>query len=432
MFFLVVFAIHPLDYLQTPMGHLQTPVSCMPKIECRPLILKSGIGILSCVAALALALGLSWGIKIYTRSTALRWVAGSLADACFAVLHELPLPRKRPAATMGVASHRDLRAHAYPIAPVRSVCVAELAVSFGATVIRSLLSVYAVAVSLSVPIMSAFDPSKYLEMLKGVTVSFTSKIVSLVESKLASHLVISSGSMALSLAILSLVLGCFRGRNSYTHQKSSIPMVRRQGTHGRRAITGIRGAGACYSYSYKLRLLLVLLFGSATAPLATWSRLQSAPPAMPPGWEWLHQPSWRVEGASPPPVRAPPPSGKLPDLRKALVVAEPMHVARRLATINVSPSDDLQSKLNSAGAGDTLVLADGTYSGSGDNVLEISKDITIRAQNSGQAILDGENARRVIYITSGTVTLEGLNITRGYTSVRCPCPAALRACLDAH
>ena len=102
------------------------------------------------------------------------------------------------------------------------------------------------------------------------------------------------------------------------------------------------------------------------------------------------------------------------------MVAEPMHVARRLVTINVSPSDDLQSKLNSAGAGDTLVLADGTYvlERSGNYVLEISKDITIRAQNSGQAILDGENARRVIYITSGTVTLEGLNITRGYSSVR--------------
>ena len=93
-----------------------------------------------------------------------------------------------------------------------------------------------------------------------------------------------------------------------------------------------------------------------------------------------------------------------------------MHVARRLATINVAPSDNLQTKLNSAGAGDTLNLADGTYTGSGSNVLEISKDITIRAQNSGQAILDGENARRVIVIASGTVTLEGLNITRGYAS----------------
>ena len=132
------------------------------------------------------------------------------------------------------------------------------------------------------------------------------------------------------------------------------------------------------------------------------------------GLEQLKLPLWRVEGASPPPVRAPPPSGKLPDLRKALVVAEPMHVARRLATITVSPSDNLQTKLNSAGAGDTLDLAAGTYTGSGyENVLEINKDITIRAQNSGQAILDGENTRRVIYITSGTVTLEGLKITRG-------------------
>ena len=113
-----------------------------------------------------------------------------------------------------------------------------------------------------------------------------------------------------------------------------------------------------------------------------------------------------------------------------------MHVARRLATINVSPSDNLQTKLNSAGAGDTLNLAGGTYTGSGSNVLEISKDITIRAQNSGQAILDGESARLVVYITAGTVALEGLDITKGYASVS-SCQAwhivvynvSLRACL---
>ena len=98
--------------------------------------------------------------------------------------------------------------------------------------------------------------------------------------------------------------------------------------------------------------------------------------------------------------------------------------ARRLGSIHVSPSDNLQTKLNAANAGDTLILADGTYQGSGRNVLEISKDITIRAQNFGQAILDGQNARRVIYIASGTVTLEGLDITRGFI-VRGPCPAAL-------
>ena len=194
-------------------------------------------------------------------------------------------------------------------------------------------------------------------------------------------------------------------------------------------ITGAFGAP-------KRRLLVVLLFGSATA---SQSRLQvrtpfshSAPPPMPSSLKPLHLRSWRVEGASPPPIRAPPPSGKLPDLGKALVVAAPMHVARRLATINVSPSDNLQTKLNNAGAGDTLILADGTYLGSGSNVLEISKDITIRAQNSGQAILDGENTRSVIDITNGTVTLEGLNITRGYKSVRWPFPHALQTCLVAH
>ena len=101
-----------------------------------------------------------------------------------------------------------------------------------------------------------------------------------------------------------------------------------------------------------------------------------------------------------------------------------VHVsARRLATTTVSPgAGTLQAALNAASAGDILELADGNYMGSGDFVLEISKDITIRAQNSGQAILDGENARRVIKITSGTVTLEGLGITKGYVFVSF-CPA---------
>ena len=95
-------------------------------------------------------------------------------------------------------------------------------------------------------------------------------------------------------------------------------------------------------------------------------------------------------------------------------MADSMHVARKLATINVSPgAGTLQTALDNANAGDTLVLADGTYTGSGSDVLTISKDITIRAQNAGQAILDGENTRRVIKINSGTVVLEGLKITKG-------------------
>ena len=59
----------------------------------------------------------------------------------------------------------------------------------------------------------------------------------------------------------------------------------------------------------------------------------------------------------------------------------------------------LQAAYDAASAGDELVLKDGTYTGSPSNrnaVLEISKDVTIRAQNARMAVLDGEDARRVV------------------------------------
>jgi hypothetical protein len=94
---------------------------------------------------------------------------------------------------------------------------------------------------------------------------------------------------------------------------------------------------------------------------------------------------------------------------------------RRLATTTVSPgAGTLQAAHDAATAGDVLELADGTYTGNGADVLLISKDITIRAKNAGQAVLDGENARRVIEITSGIVVLEGLKITKGYVAVSLP------------
>ena len=99
-----------------------------------------------------------------------------------------------------------------------------------------------------------------------------------------------------------------------------------------------------------------------------------------------------------------------------------MHVTRRLSVINVDPSGDLVAALASASPGDELVLADGTYTPAADgiNALIIDKDITIRAQNTGGAVLDGQNSRRVIKIVGGSVTLSGLSITKGSTSVRCP------------
>ena len=69
----------------------------------------------------------------------------------------------------------------------------------------------------------------------------------------------------------------------------------------------------------------------------------------------------------------------------------------------------LQTALNNANAGDELVLTNGTYTGSGTNVLEIGKSITIRALNPHGAILDGQNARRVMSISKLEDDVEALD-----------------------
>ena len=74
-----------------------------------------------------------------------------------------------------------------------------------------------------------------------------------------------------------------------------------------------------------------------------------------------------------------------------------------------------------SGSADEVVLEDGTYA---RTTFTIGRNVTLRAQNAGQAVLDGENTRRVMYISSGTVALIGLNITGGYSSVR----ACARTC----
>ena len=99
-------------------------------------------------------------------------------------------------------------------------------------------------------------------------------------------------------------------------------------------------------------------------------------------------------------------------------VGSASRVSRRLSVINVQPGVNLQTVVDNASPGDEIVLGDGTYTGSGtsasgNNMLYINKDITIRALNPGQAVLDGETARRVLFVQSGAVALEGLNITRG-------------------
>jgi hypothetical protein len=111
-------------------------------------------------------------------------------------------------------------------------------------------------------------------------------------------------------------------------------------------------------------------------------------------------------------VTLPPPPPKAVERQDVVPIGS--RIMRRLTVTLVEPgAGTLQAAYDAASAGDVLELKDGTYTGSDSNVLEISKDVTIRAQNAQMAVLDGQDERRVVYITGGTVVLEGLAITRG-------------------
>ena len=103
-----------------------------------------------------------------------------------------------------------------------------------------------------------------------------------------------------------------------------------------------------------------------------------------------------------------------------------------MTVIYVAPgADTLQAAYDSASDGDELVLADGTYTSTQSALLSITdgddgnnfgydtatwsyKAITIRAQNTGQAILDGEDTRGLIFAdTVSNIALRGLGFTRG-------------------
>jgi len=93
------------------------------------------------------------------------------------------------------------------------------------------------------------------------------------------------------------------------------------------------------------------------------------------------------------------------------------------ATTNVSPGmNTLQDAYDSATSGDVLVLADGTYrSDKTEAVIKLgSSSITIRAEHSGRATLDGQGARRGIYMSSmssTTAVFEGLVVANGKASL---------------
>ncbi len=92
------------------------------------------------------------------------------------------------------------------------------------------------------------------------------------------------------------------------------------------------------------------------------------------------------------------------------------------ATINV-PADytTIQAAVDAASGGDVILVAPGTYTGTGDEVVDTDgKAITIKASGTpGETIIDGEGARGVVLCGSGEgadTIIEGFTITGGFAS----------------
>lgn len=95
------------------------------------------------------------------------------------------------------------------------------------------------------------------------------------------------------------------------------------------------------------------------------------------------------------------------------------------ATIHV-PADfaDIQSAVDAAADGDVILVAPGTWTGTGQSAVDIfGKSITLRATGSAaETILDGEGTRRVIALRMGFDTeshvIDGFTITNGRSDTR--------------
>lgn len=83
---------------------------------------------------------------------------------------------------------------------------------------------------------------------------------------------------------------------------------------------------------------------------------------------------------------------------------------------DLQPGADVQAAINAAAPGDTLRLCPGRFRVT--STLNVNKDLTLIGAGFQETILDGEDARRVVTVSSPTtgtaaITLENLTITGG-------------------
>ena len=107
-------------------------------------------------------------------------------------------------------------------------------------------------------------------------------------------------------------------------------------------------------------------------------------------------------------------------MRGVLATAILFHASVLSATELHVPADysSIRIALEASSPGDTIILADGTYSGEGNRDLQVTSSISIRSQSGDpeSCILDCEDSARAFHFTGGNTnaSLAGLAIVNGY------------------
>lgn len=74
----------------------------------------------------------------------------------------------------------------------------------------------------------------------------------------------------------------------------------------------------------------------------------------------------------------------------------------------------IKNATGTVNAGGTVIIDDGTYNGTGNTAITLSKSMTIRGSGQSATVLDGLGNSRIFTVNSGcTVTIEDLTITKG-------------------
>jgi hypothetical protein len=78
------------------------------------------------------------------------------------------------------------------------------------------------------------------------------------------------------------------------------------------------------------------------------------------------------------------------------------------------PKLTIKNATNTVSSGGTVIIADGTYSGSGNSNITIDKNLIIKGSSRSGTIIDGSDSNNIFNINAGcTVTVSDLTITNG-------------------